>query len=69
MGRMGRPPFVWTKQLDDKLIFLIKAGKKVVPITVILKVSRDTINKRLREMGFINFSDARNILFDRDALA
>jgi hypothetical protein len=69
MGQIGRPPIVWTKELDNKLIALITAGNKLVPITVRLKICRDSINKRLREMGFVNFIDARNTLFHRDALA
>lgn len=58
---MGRHQ-VWTKELDDKLLSEITRRRKMIGITVTMKMSEGTIEKRLKEMGFDNLTDARKVL-------
>lgn len=64
MSSLGKPYQKWNKELDDKLLSEVSSGKNLKEIEVSLKMSNYTINKRLKEMGFENFNDARKVMTD-----
>lgn len=64
MSSLGKPYQKWNKELDDKLLSEVSSGKNLKEIEVDMKMSNYTINKRLKEMGFENFNDARKVMTD-----
>ena len=62
MSGLGKPHQKWNKELDDKLLEEISAGKNLKDIMISMDMSNYTINKRLKEMSFENFNDARNVM-------
>jgi hypothetical protein len=63
MSGAGRKPYIWTKEVDNKLLSEIKSGKSQISVTTSIGVGRDLINRRLRRFGFENFRDARTVLY------
>jgi hypothetical protein len=59
---MGRHRIKWTKENDAKLLYEISQGKSQIQVTISMNISIPTIKRRLREMGFENFLDARNVM-------
>ena len=59
---MGRKRIGWTKEQDDNLLAEISAGTTILRLTIKLKMSDNSIKKRLKEMGFENFIDAHNVM-------
>jgi len=59
---MGYTHQTWTKELDDKLIGLIKKDKKLTSISVTMKMSIHTIERRLKALGYDGIKDAREEL-------
>lgn len=60
-GIGGKWP-VWTKELDNRLLEEVGAGRSLIAITVSMQMSTATINKRLKVMGFTGLRDARRVL-------
>jgi hypothetical protein len=61
---MGGKYQKWTKELDNKLLEEIAKGRNIVQLEIVMKMSRFTFMKRLKEMGFKNLVDARNVMSD-----
>lgn len=64
MSSLGKPHQKWNKELDDKLLSEVSSGKNLKEIEVDMRMSNYTINKRLKEMGFESFNDARKVMTD-----
>lgn len=65
----GLPPIVWTKDVDNKMIDKISEGVSVKVLEKILEIPYRYILLRLQQMGFEDFRDAKNVLYDDEALA
>jgi hypothetical protein len=56
--------YVWTKELDDKLLLAISQYKNCFELAVMFNVSYPTILRRIKEMGFDGLIDARKVMTD-----
>lgn len=61
---IGQKHLKWNNELDSKLIQMIKEGKTCWNISATLKICRENINKRLKEMGYDNYHQARKELYN-----
>lgn len=62
MVHTGRKPIIWTKEMDDKILTLSGEGKHLTSIANATKTSVQSVNDRLRAMGFDGLKDARNVM-------
>lgn len=62
MSGIGKKKQAGDKELDEKILCQIKAGKSLLQISTSLKICQKTINTRLKGMGFDHFTNARAIL-------
>ena len=60
---MMRTKITFSKEMDDKLLNEISNGKTLIELIVSMKICKQIIIRRLKEMGFENFRDARNVMY------
>jgi predicted transcriptional regulator len=76
MGKMGKGRIspIWTVDMDHKLLSLVKEGKRMATISNTMKMCKELINRRLRELGLGTLKNARYKLiitreFDKELLS
>lgn len=62
MSGIGGKRLIWTKERDEQLLQEISNGKTSRQISISMSISTETIKNRLKDMGFDNFIDAKNVM-------
>jgi DNA-binding phage protein len=62
MAGTGRVSPVWTDEMDHKLLSLVKESKRMASITNTMKMCKELINRRLKELGYGTLTSARQTL-------
>jgi hypothetical protein len=62
MPGLGHKNYIWSRELDEKLLSEIAKGKNLIQLTISMGMGKPKINKRLKDMGFDGLVDARNVM-------